>query len=275
MECEIINERPVDGRCSSGEVCVQSAPMAANGGHFKSEGNRASRPPAMYSDPSTIVPPASLSELIQTLHDVFAHEDISIEYVQTLMASYKSNPREWKKFAKFDKHRYTRNLVDDGNGKFNLMLLCWNEAQGSSIHSHANSHCFLKVLDGTVKEEMFEWPENCDQAEAMDEDGDEADRKDGSNSGMQKRDESQIVKNACGYINDDIGLHRVENPSHVDKAVTLHLYSPPFDECECFDERTGKHTTAKVTFWSKFGKRTPFGRHRNVPISCTTEAENN
>lgn len=57
---------------------------------------------------------------------------------------------------------------------------------------------------------------------------------------------------------DDIGLHRVENPSHTDKAVTLHLYSPPFDECYCFDQRTGKKLTAKVTFWSKFGKRTPF-----------------
>ncbi len=25
---------------------------------------------------------------------------------------------------------YTRNLVDDGNGKFNVMVLCWNGGQG-------------------------------------------------------------------------------------------------------------------------------------------------
>lgn len=54
--------------------------------------------------------------------------------------------------------RYTRNLVDAGNGKFNLMVLCWNTSQGSAIHDHANAHCFMKVLDGHSQEELFEWP---------------------------------------------------------------------------------------------------------------------
>ena len=54
--------------------------------------------------------------------------------------------------------RYTRNLVDAGNGKFNLMVLCWNTSQGSAIHDHANSHCFMKILDGQSQEELFDWP---------------------------------------------------------------------------------------------------------------------
>lgn len=28
----------------------------------------------------------------------------------------------------------------------------------SSIHDHADSHCFLKVLDGRLKETQFPWP---------------------------------------------------------------------------------------------------------------------
>lgn len=51
-------------------------------------------------------------------------------------------------------------MVDEGNGKFNLMILCWNTAQASSIHDHANSHCFLKVIEGHLNEELFDWPEN-------------------------------------------------------------------------------------------------------------------
>ncbi|GFR88636.1 cysteine dioxygenase [Elysia marginata] len=125
-------------------------------------------------------------------------------------------------------NRYTRNLVDEGNGKFNLMILCWNEAQGSGIHSHANSHCFLKVLDGTVKEELFYWPEHNNQTNnSGDENAERTENTDDNSeqsSGMQKWADNQLMKNECGYINDDIGLHRVENPSHVDKAVTLHLY---------------------------------------------------
>ncbi|GFO37078.1 cysteine dioxygenase [Plakobranchus ocellatus] len=251
MECERIDVRALE----NGGVDFNDEPMEC----CSSSSLKASHPPAKYSDPATIVPPKSLSELITRLHDIFASDDISVEYVQKLMASYKGNPREWKKFAKFDKFRYTRNLVDEGNGKFNLMILCWNEAQGSSIHSHANSHCFLKVLDGSVKEEMFCWPQKTDHTDVTANDDNSNGHDDSSkDQGMQKWAENQLLKDECGYINDDIGLHRVENPSHIDKAVTLHLYSPPFDECECFDERTGKHTTSKVTFWSKYGKRTPF-----------------
>jgi len=226
--------------------------------------------PAKYSDPRTITPPGSLEELVNILDDIFAHDDISVDYVQKLMTSYKSNPKEWKSFAKFDKYRYTRNLVHEGKGKYNLMILCWNEAQGSSIHSHANSHCFLKVLDGAVKEELYEWPADCTTSDArehlvIDEEKD--------NGGMKKWAEEEYESNSCAYINDSIGLHRVANPSHCDKAVTLHLYSPPFDECQCFDERTGRSISSKVTFWSKFGKRTPFGK--NPDGNPQHEAENN
>jgi cysteine dioxygenase len=53
------------------------------------------------------------------------------------------------------------------------------------------------------------------------------------------------------FLLDSLGLHRVENPSHTDKAVSLHLYSPPFDICHWFDERTSKKHTCKITFTSK------------------------
>lgn len=59
--------------------------------------------------------------------------------------------------------RYTRNLVDEGNGKYNLMALCWGEGHGSAIHDHANSHCFMKMLQGSLEEIRFAWPEKTDE----------------------------------------------------------------------------------------------------------------
>ncbi|KAH7944865.1 hypothetical protein HPB49_008631 [Dermacentor silvarum] len=138
--------------------------------------------------------------------------------------------------------RYTRNLVDEGNGKFNLMILCWSEGQGSSIHDHADSHCFMKVLAGTLKEVRFDWPQT----------------KDGVEAPMTKKGDTELQLNSVAYINDSLGLHRVENPSHCEPAVSLHLYCPPFDECSMFDQRTGHRSKSKVTFWSKYGQRTPF-----------------
>lgn len=100
----------------------------------------------------------TLPDLIQELHRVFEQDRVNIEYVNHLMLSYQSNPNEWKKFAKFDRYRYTRNLVDAGNGKFNLMILCWGPGHGSAIHDHADSHCLMKMLSGQLSEVRYAWP---------------------------------------------------------------------------------------------------------------------
>lgn len=100
----------------------------------------------------------SLSDLIAALHHEFATNYVNIEMVNHIMLSYKSNPKEWQKFAKFDRYKYTRNLVDAGNGRFNLMILCWGEGHGSTIHDHSDSHCFMKMLKGDLMETRYSWP---------------------------------------------------------------------------------------------------------------------
>lgn len=112
----------------------------------------------------------------------------------------------------------------------------------SSIHDHTDSHCFLKLLQGQLKETLFEWP----------------DQKGSPPGGMVQKSQQILLENQCAYINDSIGLHRVENVSHTECAVSLHLYSPPFQTCQTFDQRTGHKNTVKMTFWSKFGERTPY-----------------
>jgi len=47
---------------------------------------------------------------------------IDPEYIIGLMNKYTSNPKEWEKYARADTSRnYTRNLVDNINGKANLV----------------------------------------------------------------------------------------------------------------------------------------------------------
>lgn len=65
-----------------------------------------------------------------------------------------------------------------------------------------------------------------------------------------------MIINLYGYcLVDNLGLHRVENISHSEGAVSLHLYCPPYDACSIFHQKTGKETKCKVEFYSKFGQR--------------------
>ncbi|KAK7604579.1 hypothetical protein V9T40_005765 [Parthenolecanium corni] len=182
----------------------------------------------------------TLKELIERLYEIFENDRVNVEEVHALMSAYQSNPAEWLKFAKFDRYKYTRNLVDAGNGKFNLMILCWGEGQGSSIHDHADAHCFMKMLTGSLCETRYEWPEKKDDEDA---------------NPMREISRSILRTNEVCYINDSIGLHRVENLSYSDCAVSLHLYSPPFNSCTVFDARTGRSSKVTATFWSVYGER--------------------
>lgn len=57
------------------------------------------------------------------------------------------------------------------------------------------------------------------------------------------------------YI-DNIGLHRISNPSEHLGAVSLHLYTPPYKMCKTFEEKTGKARSSGVcTFYSIGGNR--------------------
>ncbi|XP_063370850.1 cysteine dioxygenase type 1 [Cydia amplana] len=209
-----------------------------------------------------------LETLVEELHAIFSHDHVNVQDVQKLMLGYKSNPKDWKKYAKFDRFRYTRNLVDAGNGAFNIMILCWGAGHAAPIHDHADSHCFMKTLSGNLEEVRYDWPEHvqpevlkklknkscCDKM--ADQDGCRCEEDGGYDAGnMKEIGRARLELNDVCYINDALGLHRVENPSHADSAVSLHLYCPPFDSCRVFDSRTGKPTTVTTTFWSINGKK--------------------
>lgn len=48
---------------------------------------------------------SSLTDVIRELNSIFDNDEINIELVRYVMKSYKSNPADWKKFAKFDRFR--------------------------------------------------------------------------------------------------------------------------------------------------------------------------
>ncbi|KAG8223283.1 hypothetical protein J437_LFUL001560 [Ladona fulva] len=146
-------------------------------------------------------------------------------------------------------------MVDSGNGKFNLMILCWGEGHGSAIHDHADAHCFMKMLQGNLSEVRFAWPEVSEVEDKENHSGDITGAGPKEGEGLQEIGRTTLKLNDVCYINDSLGLHRVENPSHTEGAVSLHLYCPPFDKCSVFNQQTGKRSYCNVTFWSKYGER--------------------
>lgn len=65
----------------------------------------------------------SLNDLVKSIHDVLGDDGLDAEHIDaskiiSLMERYSSNSDDWSQYTLFDHSRaYTRNLVDDGNGK--------------------------------------------------------------------------------------------------------------------------------------------------------------
>jgi len=201
--------------------------------------------------------PITFEELIEGLQQFFQEDKdkVNIDDVIEFFNRYKSNREDWAKFAKWDKYKYTRNLMHEGNGNFNLILMCWPEGAVSPIHDHSNSHCFMRVLSGGVKEIRYDWPE-------------QGVKSDGS---LVETGTREVGEGATIYMSDELGVHRVENGSHSDKLVSVHLYSPPFQFCKVFDERTTKRTQVSMTFYSKYGEKQDVRKMR--PTKPSTELQ--
>jgi cysteine dioxygenase len=67
-------------------------------------------------------------QLVQALRDALGpssgltSDDIDVNFLSNLMQDYDSSDQEWSRYAFGDSSRgYTRNLVDEGNGKSNLV----------------------------------------------------------------------------------------------------------------------------------------------------------
>ncbi|KAJ6782457.1 hypothetical protein PWT90_10240 [Aphanocladium album] len=179
-------------------------------------------------------------------------DDIDVTFLTRLMKLYDARDRNWSKYAFGDASRgYTRNLVDEGNGKSNLpranantpshqLVLVWSPGKGSPIHDHGNAHCLMKILKGNLTETRYEFPQE------------------GEPSGpMKVISEKTYRENQVAYMADELGLHRVSNRGS-DFAVSLHLYTPPNvakQGCHIFDEKTGRRSHVPgCAYYSAYGR---------------------
>lgn len=48
---------------------------------------------------------ATLQDLIAELHKAFEDDVVDIDHVKQLMQAYKTDPAEWRQYAKFDRYR--------------------------------------------------------------------------------------------------------------------------------------------------------------------------
>ncbi|DBA04933.1 TPA: hypothetical protein N0F65_006935, partial [Lagenidium giganteum] len=158
--------------------------------------------------------------------------------LQELLREFPSDSEELAPFAQFDASRnYTRNLISTDHETYALMLICWNKGKYSPIHDHPSDGCWVKVIQGEVNEVRYK------------------------KSDTKLIETSNVVlTDGVTYMDDSLGLHKVGNPNHELDAITMHLYSPPYEKCRIwFDpEHAEKSSIAVSNYYTEFGQKVEF-----------------
>ena len=164
---------------------------------------------------------------------VFTRDRVLREIGRTVL-----DPGSLGPYLFFRRSHYTRNLIyrDD---TFELLALCWDPHTESPIHNHSGQLCWLSVQRGALRLDNY-----------LSLDGP------GPGNGIRLVPNGGIERAGLGVLDlqqGDNGIHRVSNPFD-ERAVSLHVYSRPFDICLAYDPAARTSREMRLHYHSVGGK---------------------
>ena len=124
--------------------------------------------------------------------------------------------------------RYTRGLVYR-NELFEVIVLCWNVGQGSPVHDHAGQRCWMTLPQGRLEITNYAYKHGR-EIEFVD-------------TEIVGEHESDIHIDQCSSV------HQITNRcAWCEPAVSLQVYSRPFDSCYIYDLATGTRERKPMCF---------------------------
>ncbi|MDQ3800677.1 MAG: cysteine dioxygenase family protein [Acidobacteriota bacterium] len=134
---------------------------------------------------------------------------------------------------------YTRNLIYKDE-RFELMAVCWERGQQSRVHNHAEQRCWMTVPVGKLHGQNFRAVE--------------IDEKTGFCK-LEKTDCFDLSDCLAAKVELEEPIHQISNPLEFDsRAVSLHIYSKPFDKCLSYCLETDRFNEVPLSYTSVGGK---------------------
>jgi len=168
------------------------------------------------------------------------------EYVK----SHPVQPDSLRPYLFFSPATYTRNLIFK-NDLFELLALCWESGQVSRIHNHRDQQCWMTVPIGALRAQDFR---------VLDRD---PERK---TCRLEPSRSYPITPTQPAEVDVNEPVHQVLNLAEFgERAVSLHIYSKPFDSCEVYFLDKGSYADVPLYYTSEYGKLCPGEPARPAP----------
>ena len=183
----------------------------------------------------------SISDWVKNLAAIPA-KDFSLENVQDYVMRHHVRPETLDKYLYFSKGCYTRNLIFK-NDLFECMTICWEVGQFSRVHNHRDQNCWMSAPIGRLKVQNFRVE---DRHSASDHSG---------TCHLVPTDIYEMNSANPVYVNPLEPVHQVLNlAGYNQRAVSIHIYSKPFDSCEVYQLEKGTYGDVPLHYTSEYGR---------------------
>jgi predicted metal-dependent enzyme (double-stranded beta helix superfamily) len=190
----------------------------------------------------TVQPRVSIDDLVRELHAFPAAAFDTTEEIRLLLAQMPVEEAGLAPYLSWDRQHYTRNLIDKTD-LYELLAICWEVGQGSSVHNHRDQNCWMAAPVGKLLVENY-------HVEFQDIEA-------GKSRLLASNTVELTVANPCA-VDPREPVHRVVNPREANqRAVTLHVYSRPFDTCVVYSPEQGTCGDIRLHYNTVFGKPVP------------------
>jgi cysteine dioxygenase len=180
-----------------------------------------------------------IQALVKELQKLEQHDFDSIETPLEVLRAHPVDPDSLRPYLFWNSQHYTRNLIDKTE-LYELLAICWEVGMGSSIHNHKDQNCWMAAPVGRLTVQNYRVLEE-----------------DLANHRCEIVPTDVVEINSTNPVSVDPlnPVHDVRNPREFGKrAVSLHLYSRPFDSCIVYSVE--QHTCGEIglRYHSMYGK---------------------
>ena len=166
-------------------------------------------------------------------------EDFRVGSVYDYLKNHPVDERSLDPYLFFSRNHYTRNLIFK-NDLFELIAICWDVGQVSQIHNHYNQNCWMAIPTGRLRVQNFRV---LDQNAAT------------WYCRLEPTNAFDIHQLMPAEVDPEEPVHQVLNlPEFNQRAVSLHIYSRPFDRCLVYCCETSEYREIPLHYSSEYGK---------------------
>jgi cysteine dioxygenase len=161
------------------------------------------------------------------------------EQIRRFLQENPLNPESLAHYLTWDRQHYTRNLIDK-TPLYELIAICWEVGQASSVHNHRDQNCWMAVPIGRLLVENFHVVH---QDIAL------------GKSTIKATETVEMNPSQPCAVDPLEPVHRVFNPREFNqRAVSVHVYSRPFDTCVVYSAEQGTCGEIKLHYTTEYGK---------------------